>query len=139
MMTCAAPRLSPAARQRYINILSIQSRAFSISRRRSDSSHFNRPFTGSYDPDEPTGGPLSTASNHGVPRLTPRKLKDYLDKFVVGQERPKMMMSVAIYNHYQRTYEMYRQEQERQEKEARLLRKNYERIHRHPSEGMRSI
>lgn len=33
---------------------------------------------------------------------TPVGIKNYLDKYVVGQERAKKILSVAVYNHYQR-------------------------------------
>ena len=32
----------------------------------------------------------------------PREIKDYLDKYVVGQEEAKRALSVAVYNHYKR-------------------------------------
>jgi ATP-dependent Clp protease ATP-binding subunit ClpX len=32
----------------------------------------------------------------------PQEIKDYLDKYVVGQTRAKKVLSVAVYNHYQR-------------------------------------
>ncbi|MDR3332698.1 MAG: ATP-dependent Clp protease ATP-binding subunit ClpX [Synergistaceae bacterium] len=32
----------------------------------------------------------------------PGEIKDYLDKYVIGQERAKKVLSVAVYNHYQR-------------------------------------
>jgi ATP-dependent Clp protease ATP-binding subunit ClpX len=32
----------------------------------------------------------------------PGEIKDYLDKYVVGQNRAKRVLSVAVYNHYQR-------------------------------------
>ena len=32
----------------------------------------------------------------------PYEIKDYLDKYVVGQTRAKKVLSVAVYNHYQR-------------------------------------
>lgn len=34
--------------------------------------------------------------------ITPAEIKDYLDKYVIGQERAKRIMSVAVYNHYKR-------------------------------------
>ncbi|OKL63754.1 hypothetical protein UA08_00736 [Talaromyces atroroseus] len=81
------------------------------------SSHFNRsdftsqPFTGSYEAGLPTSGPLGSAPAFGAPRLTPRMLKQYLDQFVVGQDRAKKILSVAVYNHYQRIMELQRQEE----------------------------
>lgn len=32
----------------------------------------------------------------------PKDIKDYLDKYVIGQDDAKMAMSVAVYNHYKR-------------------------------------
>lgn len=37
-----------------------------------------------------------------IPDLTPRQIKDYLDKYVIGQEEAKKHISVAVYNHYKR-------------------------------------
>ncbi|PMD38747.1 hypothetical protein L207DRAFT_567116 [Hyaloscypha variabilis F] len=71
-------------------------------------------FSSTYEPGRPTEGPLSQASKHGAPRLTPSLLKDHLDKFVVGQDKAKKVTSVAIYNHYQRIRELRRQEAEDQ-------------------------
>ncbi|GAB6089670.1 ATP-dependent Clp protease ATP-binding subunit ClpX [Spirochaeta dissipatitropha] len=33
---------------------------------------------------------------------TPKEIKEYLDQYIVGQERPKRTLSVAVYNHYKR-------------------------------------
>ncbi|MGE4158066.1 MAG: ATP-dependent Clp protease ATP-binding subunit ClpX [Planctomycetota bacterium] len=33
---------------------------------------------------------------------TPREIKEHLDQYVVGQDRTKRIMSVAVYNHYKR-------------------------------------
>jgi ATP-dependent Clp protease ATP-binding subunit ClpX len=39
----------------------------------------------------------------GPTRLpTPRKLREKLDQYVIGQERAKVVLSVAVYNHYKR-------------------------------------
>jgi ATP-dependent Clp protease ATP-binding subunit ClpX len=81
-----------------------------------------QPFTGSYEIGQPTRGPLGETSNHGAPRLNPRKLKAYLDKFLIGQEIPKKLMSNAIYHHYQRIQEILRQEEEEKERVAKLAR-----------------
>ncbi|RMZ91719.1 hypothetical protein DV736_g1043, partial [Chaetothyriales sp. CBS 134916] len=95
--------------------------------RRSDFA--NQPFTGSYEPGLPTSGPLGGATP-GLPcDLTPRSLKQHLDQFVVGQERAKKILSVAVYNHYQRIHELQR----RQDEEEELLAQK-ERRERHPAE-----
>ena len=36
----------------------------------------------------------------GIPR--PADIKAFLDEYVIGQEQPKRMLSVAVYNHYKR-------------------------------------
>lgn len=36
--------------------------------------------------------------------LTPKKLKEALDKYVIGQDRAKKIVSVAVYNHYKRVF-----------------------------------
>lgn len=33
---------------------------------------------------------------------TPREIKDYLDRYVIGQERAKKVLAVAVYNHFKR-------------------------------------
>jgi len=32
--------------------------------------------------------------------LTPSKIKAHLDKYIIGQDRAKRVLSVAVYNHY---------------------------------------
>ena len=34
--------------------------------------------------------------------LTPKKIKEYLDEYVIGQDEAKKFLSVAVYNHYKR-------------------------------------
>lgn len=117
------------ARASYIG-LSIIVRSFATSTIRSSSSqHFyrsdfaNQPFTGSYEPGQPTGGPLGEAPILGAPRLTPKVLKQHLDQFVVGQERAKKVLSVAVYNHYQRIQELQRREEEEEQRLQQRLRR----------------
>lgn len=35
---------------------------------------------------------------------TPKQLKEVLDEYVIGQDRAKIALSVAVYNHYKRIY-----------------------------------
>ena len=135
-VTYGPPR--PQARTSYLN-LSLIYRSFSSSARSSSSSQFHRsdftsqPFTGSYEAGEKTSGPLGDASILGAPRLTPKVLKQHLDNFVVGQDRAKKIISVAVYNHYQRIQEAQRREDEEQELMQQQLRR--EMSESHPLEG----
>jgi ATP-dependent Clp protease ATP-binding subunit ClpX len=79
-------------------------------------------YVSSYDPNEAPKGPLSQISRHGATRLTPKALKEHLDKFVVGQDKAKKVTSVAIFNHYQRIREIHRQEAEEHERREKRLR-----------------
>ncbi|KAJ5790891.1 uncharacterized protein N7518_007902 [Penicillium psychrosexuale] len=99
------------------------------------SSQFNRsefttqPFTGSYETGGPTPGPLGSTPAFGAPRITPKVLKQYLDQYVVGQDRAKKVLSVAVYNHYQRVQELVRREEEAAEALARRQRREALEIH----------
>jgi len=48
---------------------------------------------------EPT---ISEDFQKGIPE--PRNIKKFLDQYVIGQERPKRVLSVAVYNHYRRLF-----------------------------------
>jgi ATP-dependent Clp protease ATP-binding subunit ClpX len=53
------------------------------------------------DQQQPT--PARRAAPPGPARLpTPRKLRERLDQYVIGQDRAKVALSVAVYNHYKR-------------------------------------
>lgn len=39
---------------------------------------------------------------------SPREIKYFLDKYVIGQEDAKKTISVAVYNHYKRIYYSYK-------------------------------
>ncbi|GLI74532.1 ATP-binding protein [Penicillium ochrochloron] len=101
-------------------------------------SEFNRsdfttqPFTGSYETGLPTTGPLGSTPAFGAPRITPKVLKQYLDQYVVGQDRAKKVLSVAVYNHYQRVQEIQRREEEAEELLAKRQRR--EALGSHPLE-----
>ncbi|KAK5800114.1 hypothetical protein VI817_002326 [Penicillium citrinum] len=91
-----------------------------------------QPFTGSYEPGLPTTGPLASTPAFGAPRITPKVLKQYLDQFVVGQDRAKKVLSVAVYNHYQRVQDLQRREEEAEELQAKRQRR--EAFESHPLE-----
>ena len=50
----------------------------------------------------------SSSSGAGNPSLdalpTPKQLKETLDQYVIGQDRAKVALCVAVYNHYKRIY-----------------------------------
>ncbi|KOS36834.1 hypothetical protein ACN38_g12403 [Penicillium nordicum] len=99
------------------------------------SSQFNRsefasqPFTSSYETGVPTPGPLGSTPAFGAQRITPKVLKQYLDQYVVGQDRAKKVLSVAVYNHYQRVQELLRREEEAAEALAKRQRREALEIH----------
>lgn len=131
----------PQARLSYLTIFAI-CRSFGTSSSKKSSSQFRRsdftgqPFTGTYEPGGRTSGPLGDASVLGAPTLTPKVLKQHLDGFVVGQERAKKVLSVAVYNHYQRVQESLRKEEEEQELLQQQLRR--EMAQGHHLDGIRS-
>ena len=131
--------IKPQARTSYIALSSI-CRSFVTTSNSHSSSQFRRsdftgqPFTGSYEPDQKTYGPLGDASILGAPKLTPRVLKQHLDQFVVGQERAKKVLSVAVYNHYQRVQELERREDEEEQLLQQRLRREMD--DEHPLESL---
>ena len=56
-----------------------------------------------YEADTPTASLMKAAA--GPEKLpTPRELKETLDQYVIGQDRAKVALSVAVYNHYKRIF-----------------------------------
>jgi len=43
-----------------------------------------------------------TRAHNSLGSITPAQIKEYLDKYVIGQEEAKKTLSVAVYNHYRR-------------------------------------
>lgn len=54
--------------------------------------------------DEDYGQRVSPRFNHGknIKAIKPRELTEFLDQYVIGQTQAKRVVSVAVYNHYQR-------------------------------------
>jgi ATP-dependent Clp protease ATP-binding subunit ClpX len=46
--------------------------------------------------------PAPTAVDEQTLLPIPREIRDHLDTYVIGQDRAKVMLSVAVYNHYKR-------------------------------------
>ncbi len=53
---------------------------------------------------------------------SPRKIKDHLDEYVIGQERAKKVLSVAVHNHYKRL--LFQEDQPAQSNEVELDKSN---------------
>ncbi len=49
----------------------------------------------------------------------PHIIKSMLDEFVIGQERAKKVISVAVYNHYKRVFLDHRQKRENKDEQAK--------------------
>jgi len=47
-------------------------------------------------------GPRHSSSFDSINLLKPAEIKSFLDQYVIGQERAKKIISVAVYNHYKR-------------------------------------
>ncbi|GHU00585.1 ATP-dependent Clp protease ATP-binding subunit ClpX [Alphaproteobacteria bacterium] len=52
--------------------------------------------------DEEGGGARTTRLDSGAHIPTPREIREHLDQYVIGQERAKKALSVAVHNHYKR-------------------------------------
>jgi len=89
-------------------------------------------FSSFYESDQPTRGPLAGASNIGGSSVTPKSLREHLDQFVVDQDRAKVVLSVAVHEHYLRIQELRRQRDEQARLEAQAQRRAS--AFRHPVE-----
>jgi ATP-dependent Clp protease ATP-binding subunit ClpX len=49
-------------------------------------------------------GAVDEVSEHNFSLLTPKELKAKLDEYVIGQDKAKKIISVAVYNHYKRLF-----------------------------------
>ncbi|KAH9883133.1 hypothetical protein J1614_000503 [Plenodomus biglobosus] len=128
--------VSPQARASYLALYSISRRALSSNSPRR--SAYNRSdfsgqgFSSTYETDQPTRGPLGGTSNVGAGHITPKALRQHLDHFVVDQDRAKVVLSVAVHEHYLRIQEIQRQRDEHARLEAQAQRRAS--ASRHPVE-----
>jgi len=76
-------------------------------------------YAGAYEATTSVGGPPSSSAAGGVPKINPRELKKHLDQYVVGQERSKVVLATALYNHYLLSLRRQRLEDEEEERLAR--------------------
>lgn len=52
---------------------------------------------------QPSGKTSGKTNNFSLPTdVTPKKIKSYLDDYVIGQDKAKKYLSVAVYNHFKR-------------------------------------
>lgn len=52
--------------------------------------------------EEESESSINQEFQKGIP--DPKTIKKFLDQYVIGQERPKKVLSVAVYNHYRRLF-----------------------------------
>ena len=55
--------------------------------------------------DEIDGAPSAKKAPAPVSQAPkPKEIKAFLDQYVIGQDRAKVVLSVAVYNHYKKVY-----------------------------------
>ena len=57
----------------------------------------------------------------GVKLLKPKEIKEFLDQYVIGQDRAKKVLSVAVYNHYKRLKQKIQKDETEIEKSNIIL------------------
>lgn len=59
---------------------------------------------GSQQQQQQNQQPNQQQMQNQAPPPAPKKIYEYLDKYIVGQDKAKRALSVAVYNHYKRIY-----------------------------------
>ncbi len=60
---------------------------------------------------------LEEETSRGLEDMQPKRIKEFLDEYVIGQNRAKRAISVAVYNHYKRIKARELQEQDEVDEE----------------------
>jgi ATP-dependent Clp protease ATP-binding subunit ClpX len=60
---------------------------------------------------------LEEETSRGLEDMQPKRIKEFLDEYVIGQDRAKRAISVAVYNHYKRIKARELQEQDEVDEE----------------------
>jgi len=66
-------------------------------------------------------GAVNEAVEHHFNLLTPKELKAKLDEYVIGQDKAKKIISVAVYNHYKRLFKQNEIEDDTELQKSNIL------------------